>query len=238
MGRVGVVGAENLQTNILQIENLYAAEGTERNLMDTTAILPALAPILTAAVGVERAIEIIWNYIEWALLSFLDWQPEQLKSPHYQQFKSGTSMVLGVILGIVVANIASMRLFAYLSPGVPGLLDGITPSWDLLITGFLIGAGAKPAHEILGVITQLKYFLNTSAIRQRESAAAALAEGVLKLAQSEAQATVDVPGVGPARLPMAGTARGLGSTEEDEEAVPEQSATERYIDLLQSRTAV
>lgn len=196
-----------------------------------------MAPLLTASVGVERAIEIIWNYIEWALLSFLQWQPEQLKTPQYQQFKSGTSMVLGAILGILLANFTGMRLFAYLSPVVPGLLDSVPATWDLLITGFLIGAGSKPAHEILGVITQLKYFLNTSAIRQRETAAAALAEGVLKLAQSEAQATVDVPGVGPARLPMGASSRGLSM--DDEEAPEEaQTATERYIDILHRRTAV
>ncbi|MCB0060886.1 MAG: hypothetical protein KDE19_02180 [Caldilineaceae bacterium] len=205
--------------------------------MDTTGILPALAPLLTASVGVERAIEIIWNYIEWALLSFLQWQPEQLKTPHYQQFKSGTSMVLGMILGILVANFTGMRLFAYLSPVVPGLLDGVPATWDLLITGFLIGAGSKPAHDILGVITQLKHFLNTSAIRQRETAAAALAEGVLKLAQSEAQATVDVPGVGPARLPMGAASRSF-SPEDEEEPEEASSATERYIELLHSRTAV
>lgn len=195
-----------------------------------------MAPLLTASVGVERAIEIIWNYLEWALLSFLHWQPEQLKTPQYQQFKSGTSMVLGAILGILLANFTGIRLFAYLSPVVPGLLDSVPATWDLLITGFLIGAGSKPAHEILGVITQLKYFLNTSAIRQRETAAAALAEGVLKLAQSEAQATVDVPGVGPARLPMGAASRGL-SGEEEEEPEEAQAATERYIDILHRRTA-
>ncbi|MCB0184356.1 MAG: hypothetical protein KDE31_08830 [Caldilineaceae bacterium] len=204
--------------------------------MDTTGILPALTPLLTAAVGVERAIEIIWNYIEWALLSFLGWQPEQLKTPQYLQFKSGTSMVLGVILGILVANFMALRLFTFLGPTVPGLLDNVPATWDLLITGFLIGAGAKPAHDILGVITQVKNFLNNSAIRQRESAAAALAEGVLKLAQSEAQAMVDVPGVGPARLPMGGSARGVTIDEEGENE-EEASATERYIAILHRQTA-
>lgn len=205
--------------------------------MDTTGIGPALMPILTASVGVERAIEIIWNYLEWALLSFLGWSPEQLKSPQYLQFKSGTSLLFGVILGILVANFTNIQLFAFLRPTVPGLLDNLPATWDLLITGFIIGAGSKPAHDILGIITQLKNFLGTSAIRQRESAAAALAEGVLKLAQSEAQAMVDVPGVGPARVPMGASARGLGRDEEDANAVPEQSATERYIEILRSRTA-
>ncbi len=205
--------------------------------MDTTGILPALTPLLTAAVGVERAIEIIWNYIEWALLSFLGWQPEQLKTAQYLQFKSGTSMVLGMILGILVANFMGIQLFAFLRPTVPGLLDNVPATWDLLITGFLIGAGSKPAHDILGVLIQFKNFLNSSAIRQREAAGAALAEGVLKLAQSEAQAMVDVPGVGPSRLPMGSSARGaaIGSDEAD---VEEVSATERYIAILHSRTAV
>ncbi len=206
--------------------------------MDTTGIGPALMPILTASVGVERAIEIIWNYLEWALLSFLGWTPEQLKTPQYLQFKSGTSMLAGVILGILLASFANIQLFAFLSPSVPGLLDNMPTTWDLLITGFIIGAGSKPAHDILGIITQVKNFLNTSAIRQRESAAAALAEGVLKLAQSEAQAMVDVPGVGPARVPMGAATRGMGRSEEEETPVVEQSATERYIEILRSRTAV
>lgn len=204
--------------------------------MDTTGILPALAPLLTASVGVERALELIWNYLEWALLNFLGWQPEQLKTPHYLQFKSGTSMLLGIILGILVANFGGMQLFAFLAPTVPGLLDGVPATWDLLITGFLIGAGSKPAHDILGIITQLKNFLGTSAIRQREAAAASLAEGVLKLAQSEAQATVDVPGVGPSRLPLGAASR--GTITGDDEVEDEVAATERYIAILRNQTAL
>lgn len=204
--------------------------------MDTTSIWPALLPILTASIGVERAIEIIWNYLEWMLLSFGRWQGEQLKSPHYLQFKSGTSLVFGVILGIVVTNYTGMRIFEILRPNAAGLLDDMSVTWDILLTGFIIGAGSKPAHDILGILTQFKNLLNTSAIRQREAAAAALAEGVLKLAQSEAQAMVDVPGVGPARIPMGAATRGLPG--EEETPVEEKSATDRYLEILRSRTAV
>lgn len=205
--------------------------------MDTSGIWPVLLPILIAAVGVERAIEIIWNYLEWILLSFGRWQAEQLKSPQYLQFKSGTSLVFGVMLGIIVTNFTGMRLFALLQPTAAGLLDNMPATWDILITGFIIGAGSKPAHDILGILTQVKNFLNTSAIRQRETAAAALADGVLKLAQSEAQAMVDVPGIGPARIPMGSAARGYPG-EEEETIDEEKSATERYIEILRSRTAV
>jgi hypothetical protein len=58
---------------------------------------------------------------------------------------------------------------------------------------------------------------------------------VLKLAQSEAQATVDIPGIGPARIPTAAAgARPYGDEEED--VAEEKSATERYVDLLHRRT--
>jgi len=203
--------------------------------MDTTNIWPALTPILFASVGVERAVEIIWNYLEWFLLGVLKWDPTQLKSPQYTQFKSGTSLVFGVVIGILLTNFTSIRLFEYLRPLTPGLLDGMPAAWDVLITGFIIGAGSKPAHDLLGILTQFKNFLGNSAIRQREAAGAALAEGVLKLAQSEAQATVDIPGIGPARLPTT-AASGRGYGDEEEEVVEEKSATERYVDLLHRRT--
>lgn len=128
------------------------------------------------------------------------WQPTQLKTAQYMQFKSGTSLVLGIILGILVTNYTGMRFFEYIQPLAPNFIVGIPIAWDVLITGFVIGALAKPVHDILGIITQLKNLLGNSALRQREAAGAALAEGVLKLAQSDAQAMVDVPGIGPTRL--------------------------------------
>ncbi|RIK47638.1 MAG: hypothetical protein DCC57_14065 [Chloroflexi bacterium] len=199
--------------------------------METIGIWPALVPLILAAVGVERAVEIIWNYLEWLLLGVFKWEPAQLKSAQYVQFKSGTSLVFGVVIGILLTNATNLRLFAYLRPLAPGLLDAVAPAWDVLITGFIIGAGAKPVHDLLGIITQTKNVLENWAIRQREAAGAELADGVLKLAQSEAQATVDIPGIGPARMP----APGYG-IDEDEEPGKEPSATERYVELLHRRT--
>jgi hypothetical protein len=202
--------------------------------METSSLWPAIAPLLLAAVGVERAVEVIWNYLEWVLLGVLKWEPQRLKAPHYVQFKSGTSLVLGIVLGILLTNATSLRLFAYLQPLAPGLVDNLSAAWDVLITGFIIGAGAKPMHDLIGILTQTKNLLGNWAIHQREAAGAAMADGVLKLAQSEAQATVDIPGIGPARLPSGG-ARGYGIEDEDEPAA-EQTATERYVELLRRQT--
>ncbi|HXF63889.1 MAG TPA: hypothetical protein VNK95_19855 [Caldilineaceae bacterium] len=195
---------------------------------------PVLLPLMAAAIAVERAIEVIWNYIDWVLLNVRGWTPTDLKSSQYMQFKSGTSLVIGVVLGILISNYTGMRLFDYLRPLAPRFLETVPPVWDVLITGFIIGAGTKPTHDLLGIITQTKNLLGNSAIRQREAAGAALAEGVLKLAQSDAQALIDVPGVGPARI----AAPGQGMRDEEEGAAPPATTTEQYIQMIHDRTVV
>lgn len=211
-------------------------------LSNGTSIWSVLLPLATASIGVERATEIIWNYVEWGLLLTKRWLPAHLKTAQYMQFKSGTSMLIGVIIGILISHFTEMRLFAYLSVVVPNFLQGFPLVWDVLVTGLIIGSGAKPAHEILGIITQLKHFLGNAAIMQRESAGAALAEGVLKLAESESKMMIDVPGVGPSRLPSPQSAMAPGGLESMggegiDGAEPAPSRTARYVEILHNATA-
>lgn len=218
-------------------------------IMQTTqepSIWPILVPLGTASIGVERATEVIWNYVEWVLLNSRRWNPADLKAAQYIQFKSGSSMLVGVIIGILVANYTNMRLFEYLRDFTPGFIDGVPEVWDTLITGLIIGSGAKPAHEILGIITQAKNFLGNASINQRENAGSALAEGILKLAESEKRRMVDVPGVGPSRIPMpSGSTRGMPApagasmpegADEEQDAIGE-SEMNKYLDILRNRTA-
>lgn len=197
-------------------------------------VWPVLLPLLASAIAVERVIEVLWNYIDWFLLNTRGWQQSDLRSGQYTQFKSGTSLVLGIVLGILISNYTGMRLFDYLRPLTPRFLEVVPPLWDVLITGFIIGAGTKPVHDLLGIITQTKNLLGSSAVRQREAAGAMMAEGVLKLAQSDAQALIDVPGVGPARLAQPGQAR---PGEEGDNVGPTPSGTEQYIRILHERTS-
>lgn len=233
----------------LALESPVAAAPLLQESGGTNAIWPVLVPLGTAAIGVERAIEVIWNYAECVLLNSRRWNPADLKSAQYTQFKSGTSMLMGIILGILVANYTNMRLFDYLRDYTPGFLDTVPVIWDTIITGLIIGSGAKPAHEILGVLTQAKNFLGNASINQRENAGAALAEGILKLAESENKRLVDVPGVGAARIPMPASAAqrppspaGVpmlpeGSEDERGSAPATVSDIERYVDVLHNRTA-
>lgn len=196
------------------------------------SIWPVLLPLAAASIALERSIEVVWNYVDWMLLNTRGWRATDLKSAQYVQFKSGSSLVLGMVLGILIANYTGMRLFDYLRPLAPTFLEIVPPFWDVLITGVILGAGSKPTHDFLGIITQTKNLLGNSAVKQRELAGSAMADGVLKLAQSDAQAMLDVPGVGPARLSTPGSHH----DEDDEEMSPERSQADQYIDTLRDRT--
>ena len=200
----------------------------------TPILWPVLLPLLASAIAVERAVEVVWNYVDWTLLNVRGWQPADLRANQYIQFKSGTSMVLGIILGIVISNYTGMRLFDFLRPLAPRLLETVPQVWDVLITGFIIGAGTKPTHDLLGIITQTKNLLGSAAVKQREAAGAMLADAVLKLAQSDAQALIDVPGVGPARLAQPNQLRGADA----EPAISPISTTEQYIQTIRQRTTM
>lgn len=214
-----------------------AAAGLQEAAADGPTLWPVLLTLLVATLAVERALELVWNLVEWLLLSFRTWSPANLHAPHYVQFKSGASLLLGMILGLLAATYTGMRLVQYLEPSAPGFLAGVPETWDLLLTAALIGLGAKPVHELLGILTHLKGFLSGAALHQREAAAAALADSVLKMAQSDAQTMVDVPGMGPTRLNMPGS--GARPLDMEDEAAPASTRSEadRYIDLLRNRAA-
>ncbi len=189
-------------------------------------IWPVLLPLLFAAASVERTIELGWNYIEWFLIRFLRWQPSTLKTASYVQFKSGTSLLAGFGIGILVANYSGMRLLEYLRPFAPTLLGTIPDTWDIILSGIIIAAGTKPAHDILGLITHLKNLTAGTAIRQREQAGAALAEGVLKLHQADAAYNLDIPGIGGSGL----AARSRG--ENGDGSLEQENRMRRYANII------
>ncbi len=188
------------------LPKLMLAAGTEQTVgTEITTVVPAMVPLLGAAAGIERLMELGWHYLEWGALRFLGWRPSDLKSPGYIAFKRSTSLLAGIFLGVVVSNYSGMRLMAYLGQTLPGFLDQVPDLWDILVTGLMIGAGTKPTHDLLGIITQVKNLIGSTAMKQREEAGAALADSILKLRQADAPASyrVDVPGVGATQVPGA-----------------------------------
>lgn len=222
--------------NVLILNPMSVWAASTGQEVATVGMGRVLLPLALAAVAIERAVELIWNYIEWLVLSAGRWQPAALKSSQYLQFKSGSSLVLGMILGILLANYLGLHLLRYLTPYVSGFLDSVPVVWDVILTGVVIGAAAKPIHEVLGILTQFKNFLGYAAVRQRERAGAELADGVLKLAESERKMMIDVPGVGPSHLPSRQALAPEENGDETENAGTEPSRTERYVRTLRDRT--
>ena len=186
------------------LPKMTLAAGLEQTVgTEITTVVPAMVPLLGAAAGIERLMELGWHYLEWGALRFLGWRPSDLKSPGYIAFKRSTSLLAGIFLGIVISNYSGMRLMSYLNQSLPGFLDQVPDLWDILVTGLMIGAGTKPTHDLLGIITQVKNLIGSTALKQREEAGAALADSILKLRQADAPASyrVDVPGVGATQVP-------------------------------------
>jgi hypothetical protein len=190
------------------------------------SVWPMLLATLATAFGIERLIELMWNFGEWIALSTQRQRPADLKTAAYLQFKSGVSVLLSAILGVLLANILNLHFFAALQQIAPGFTLDVPPNWDVVVTGLIIGVMAKPIHDLIELLAELKNFMSNAAVRQREAAGAAMADGVLKLAQSEAESMIEVPGLG--RTPLS----------EDFDAKPEsgESPTAKYIDILHNRT--
>jgi hypothetical protein len=80
---------------------------------------------------------------------------EATSSENYINAKTSVSVVLGLMLGVIIAALAQLQMFAML--GV-----GIVPSrFDVLITGLVIGSGSYPVHSLVGILQQGKDTLDS-----------------------------------------------------------------------------
>jgi len=71
-------------------------------------------------------------------------------SPDYRSSKGAASIILGLLLGVVVAALGQIQMFAMLGIGaVPARID-------VLITGLVIGSGSYPVHSLVGILQQGK----------------------------------------------------------------------------------
>ena len=71
-------------------------------------------------------------------------------SESYISAKSAASIVLGLMLGVVIAAIGQLQMFAMLGIGL------VPAQIDVLITGLVIGSGSYPVHSLVGILQQGK----------------------------------------------------------------------------------
>ena len=207
----------------------YAAP-TQQEAAATPSLWPLLLALLAIAFAVERLLELLWNYLEWVLLNTKRLHATDLKSSAYVKFKSGTCVLLGAIAGVGLAGLFTLHLLAALQPLALGFIGPIPANWDVVLSGIVVGVLAKPLHDGIGILAGLRNFLDGAAVRQREEAGAALADGVLKLAQSDAQGMIEVPGMGPTRL--------AGAYDTETATTAEAAPTDKYIEILHNRTSM
>lgn len=71
-------------------------------------------------------------------------------SERYISAKSAASVILGLMLGVIIAGIGQLQMFAMLGVGV------VPAQIDVLITGLVIGSGSYPVHSLVGILQQGK----------------------------------------------------------------------------------
>ena len=71
-------------------------------------------------------------------------------SESYISAKAAASIILGLMLGVVIAGIGQLQMFAMLGIGI------VPAQIDVLITGLVIGSGSYPVHSLVGILQQGK----------------------------------------------------------------------------------
>jgi uncharacterized membrane protein len=68
-------------------------------------------------------------------------------SPDYISAKAAASVVLGLMLGVIVATVGQIKMFALLGIAMPARID-------VFATGIVIGSGSYPVHSLVGMLQQ------------------------------------------------------------------------------------
>lgn len=76
------------------------------------------------------------------------------KDPVYVSWKRGLSIWLGLVMGMVVAVFIDKGVFFFLNFDVPRI-------FDMLLTGFILGAGSGPLHSLIGILQGAKDALSS-----------------------------------------------------------------------------
>jgi hypothetical protein len=71
-------------------------------------------------------------------------------SDSYISAKAAASIILGLMLGVIIAAIGQLQMFAMLGIGI------VPAQIDVLITGLVIGSGSYPVHSLVGILQQGK----------------------------------------------------------------------------------
>jgi hypothetical protein len=156
---------------------------------------------------------------ENALADAQDRLVDFLKSPFYTSRKRVLSLIAGIVLGVIVAYGARLRMMALVASvfgakggtGAGSVFAEIGRGVDMLLTGLIIGTGSAPVHSLIGLLQNTKDAVDKARALWAGNAAsvAAQADRLIREAPAEVRAA-----------PLPPTERALALEEEEEGAVP------------------
>ncbi len=76
-------------------------------------------------------------------------------SDDYKSAKGAATIVLGLMLGVIVAALGQIQMFKLLG------IATVPTKFDVLITGLVIGSGSYPVHSLIGILQQGKDALDS-----------------------------------------------------------------------------
>lgn len=84
-----------------------------------------------------------------------------LKSQKYMAVKRMVTLALGIVLGVLAANLARIRMFGMLGialapENATDLAVILVERLDMTLTGLVIGTGSAPVHSLIGILHNSK----------------------------------------------------------------------------------
>jgi hypothetical protein len=74
----------------------------------------------------------------------------------YKSAKAAATIVLGLMLGVIIATLGSLQMFALLG------IEAIPARVDVFVTGLVIGSGSYPVHSLVGFLQRAKDTLDSA----------------------------------------------------------------------------
>ena len=156
LGR-GMRWLKSAETEVKQARQFLAEVADKYNAeMANIEIGQGSVSQLTAAMKAKLdAIDGMMALAQGRLQAAEDTLSEATSSENYINAKISVSVVLGLMLGVIIAALAQLQMFAMLG------VDIVPARFDVLITGLVIGSGSYPVHSLVGILQQGKDTLDS-----------------------------------------------------------------------------
>jgi len=103
-----------------------------------------------------KAAKELMGLAEQRLQAAEDQMSQIASSDSYRTAKRAVSIYLGLLLGLIVATVGSLQMFAMM-----GVAMG-HPKVDVIITGLVIGGGSAPVHSLINILQSTKDTLDSA----------------------------------------------------------------------------